>query len=167
MNYLVRPSMTRTQRKISEFADLEQGWHYGRGGAISAPVIRRALALYDTLLLEGLTRTDAFAGADGEILVTAYRGDHYLGITIEPDELYSLVHEVEGREEDEFLEGLDHVTLKKRLGEIAASIWNTFASSTHGTTTQPKAVSTTSHSSDQWTVGCLYSSSNALRPQAA
>lgn len=158
---------TTTQRKIESFRTLNAGWHYGAGGPVSVDVISRAQDVYLRLLMHSLTRTDAFAGAGGEVLVAAYRGNHYVGVTIEPDGSYAMTHEIEGREEDDVRDdGLTLGDLKKRLGGIAET-WNMSGSSTRITSTPYAESSTILRSSDHQMVGCQFSSSPAPRQLAA
>jgi hypothetical protein len=89
---------SRTALKIDSFSALSVGWHYGRGGPISHLVISTAKELYYFLLLVGFTETDAFAGADGEILLTGYHEGHYIAIMIEPCGVVSVTHEHAGEE---------------------------------------------------------------------
>jgi hypothetical protein len=88
-----------TKRKLEGFQALKPGWHYGSGGPISLNTIEVAEELYDTLLLTGLTTTNAFPGAGGEILLTGYYKDHYVGFMIEPSGEISCTYERSGAEQ--------------------------------------------------------------------
>ena len=78
------PVSTNTLSKIRTFQNLAIGWHFGSGGPIEAEVISRAIEIHCLFLLLGMTHTNAFAGENGEVLVTAYKIHDYIGVTIEP-----------------------------------------------------------------------------------
>lgn len=131
-----------TLGKIRGFARLKKGWHYGEGGPIRAQVRTHAESVFQKYLFLGLTRTNAFAGSDGEILVTAYRGDHYYGIIVERSGEVSVRHE-EKEQELQYAE-FDRIQDALRfLTKIVGETWNTLGSSTHGTMTTNAADSTT------------------------
>lgn len=159
----------RTAQKIARFGELPLGWHYGRGGPIGAEVIARAKEIYTWLIDYGLTRTDAFAGADGEIQVTAYRFEHFVGVTIETDGTYALVHEIENgeREDGKMEDGLTRADLRPLLKEVAESTWSSFVSSIQITTTPTSSGSGIWLSSAHPTAGCLYLTGPAPKELAA
>src|ERR1700683_2990257 len=94
-------SANTTSEKILDFADIEDGWHFGEGAAISKKAIRDASRLYDTLIEYGFYETDAFPGLSGEVRVTAYWGDCYFEFTRERDGTWSFIEELGGVEVDE------------------------------------------------------------------
>lgn len=167
MTFVIRK--TPTEVKLERFSTLQQGWHYGAGEPISEGVIASAKDVYEQLLLHGLTRTDVFAGANGEVQLTAYRGEHLIAVTIEPTGDYTLVHEVAGKDEAGCYE--DELTsdrLKQRLGEVAQEAWPTSDWSTRTTSILQHAVLVTSPSSGLLTAAaCQSSSSGAPRILAA
>jgi hypothetical protein len=118
---------SRTQAKIAGFRELQVGWHYGEGGPINDAAIARADEVLSFLTLIGLTHTDAFAGAGGEILLTVYHGDHCLEVMIEPDGCFGLTHERAGQEMCDH-EAIDLAELKSKLLEVASEIWRSSAS---------------------------------------
>ena len=67
----------KTVRKIERFGALSVGWHYGIGGPIDDDIIQSAKATHEFLLMLALTKTDAFPGQHGEVMVTAYHRGHY------------------------------------------------------------------------------------------
>jgi hypothetical protein len=114
----------KTLEKIKSFSSLPTGWNYGEGGPIQISVIQRAIDLYWTIVLNGVVRTDAFAGADGEILLTAYNGEHYLGIVIEQDGEMTFRHEF--KDDDlKYIEADSISEIKIAIGE-AVLWWNTY-----------------------------------------
>jgi hypothetical protein len=115
---------SKTLEKIKSFSSLPVGWNYGDGGPIKISVIQRAIDLYWTIILQGVVRTDAFAGADGEILLTAYNGEHYLGIVIEQDGKMTFRHEF--KDDDlTYIEADNISEIKIAIGE-AVIWWNTY-----------------------------------------
>jgi hypothetical protein len=136
-----------TASKILSFEDLPIGWHYGEGGPITESVIGTALDIYWRLSSFGFEDTDAFPGTYGEIMVTAYRGHHYIELIVETDGTVSVCYErggedVYSEEHLEFGRALD--MLKKISEEIwAEEIWSTSDSSIRNILTgaQTKTVS--------------------------
>ena len=128
--------------KLNSFRNLPAGWHYGSGGPISSSVIADAASVYHQFRLVGFTRNNFFAGENGEILATAYRRDHYVGVTIEPSGSDTMTYEV-GNKEVMYLEDLDLKAIKKAILDVAGRIWNISASSTLTSTTTIAANSMT------------------------
>lgn len=133
---------TRTLHKLDSFRNLPTGWSYGRGGPISEDVISDAKEIYESLVGLGLSRTNAFPGTDGEILVTAYHGSHYVSITIEKNHLFSYRHEQGDIDHSEH-ENVRREEVKSAIRMSARIIWPTFALFTRGGMTHLPADSTT------------------------
>lgn len=85
-----------TAGKIRSFSNLPNGWHYGLGGGSPAWVVRSALDYLYQFMMLGFSETDAFIGGDGQIMVTAYRADHCVEVTIELDNTLSIAHQFQG-----------------------------------------------------------------------
>jgi len=122
MLYFMQPDKFPSHSKLETFRHLPAGWHYGKGGPISADAINRAKHVVDTLAINGFTHTDVFPNEGGEVLVTAYHQEHYLSVTVE-EQGYTLNHERAGNDVS-FAESLDCPTLSKSLNKIAREIWN-------------------------------------------
>lgn len=90
---------TETEKKISSFATLHNGWDYGRGGPISQVTLDAAFEWNRFLRAHGFLETDAFPGSDGEVVLAAGYGDHYLEIIIEPDGKISVAYDYQGKQE--------------------------------------------------------------------
>jgi hypothetical protein len=115
-----------TATKILSFGQLPVGWHYGEGGPINRNIINTAIALFWQFFWPRFTDTDAFPGVDGEIMVTAYEGNHYVEVIVEADGTMSLTHEFE----DEEMCALERRTpeeVSHKLAEVVGEIWNTSA----------------------------------------
>jgi hypothetical protein len=126
------PNATAT--KIQSFSKLPAGWHYGQGTAPIKQVIDAAIALNNSLNGLGLFWTDAFPGASGEILVTAYYGAHQIDLIVETDLTVSLTYEHNEQE----LRDIHRASVKDALDEltrIAGEIWSTSGYFTPGTLT--------------------------------
>jgi hypothetical protein len=121
---VVLPAPNDTEEKIRSFSELAVGWHYGSGHAPSQEMIATAIQWHRYLIRLGFTVTDAFPGANGEIMVTAYEGAHYMEVLLDTISTVSLIHERDGKE----VRSLDQVTPDQAfhaLGELAGEIWNT------------------------------------------
>ena len=127
------PRKTATERKLYSFTQLPAGWHYGRGGPISREVLTQAELCYWQLLMHGVSRTDAFPGVDGEVLVTGYIKDvmgrqHYIGIEVGRGGQIEVTHEVNDVECC-VEEGLDLTGSNRVISKISEEIWGTSGSS--------------------------------------
>ncbi|MCC0000118.1 MAG: hypothetical protein H6870_14295 [Methylobacteriaceae bacterium] len=91
-------SESKTFGKILSFAKLKHGWHYGVGGPLKSSVISAALGAHWRLLLNGFDDTNAFPGANGELMVTAYHASQYLEIVVEHDCTLHVCYEIDGSE---------------------------------------------------------------------
>lgn len=127
---LVAQQPSRTLQKLESFAALPQGWHYGRGGPISAETHQLAAQIWNDLLGAGFTLTDAFPGSDGEVQLTAYHQDHFLSLMIEPGGETTLLHQFKGNDASQPLETRDTEVLAEKVKEIAGGIWTTYVCST-------------------------------------
>jgi hypothetical protein len=157
---------TATIRKLRGFGDLAQGWHYGSGGPIGGERIRDAIRVLDEMYMLGLTRTDAFPGAGGEIQLTAYHQDHYLSVILETDGTLSITHEKNGVLCCD-VDGAQISAAKAILLKIAGEIWPTYAWSIPDTSILYVANLRTSHFGNQLMAVSRSSTGNVLRPQAA
>lgn len=128
-----------TLLKLKSFRHLPEGWHFGSGGPLQANVISEAERTYNLLIFLGLTRTNAFAGSDGEAQVVAYHRNHVVSITVEANLSFTVDHEVDGNSVD-YDDGLNFDNVKTKLREIAERIWSTSGSSIRPTTTPTQDV---------------------------
>lgn len=111
-----------TADRIRSFATLQQGWHYGTGGPISADVIERAVA-WDARLREwGYEATEGFASEARSVLVCGYRGEDVLEILVEPGGLCDVADDRAGKpdDDDRYYEGLDEEAAIVMARTIAA-----------------------------------------------
>lgn len=74
--------MSATIDKLRSYADLPNGWHYGRGGPIAAHVIQLAIEAEKILRASGYPVTGCFPGVDGEIQVCGYLNDRCLTMEV-------------------------------------------------------------------------------------
>jgi hypothetical protein len=112
-----------TMRKIQSFEKLALGWNYGQGGPVDPTVIRGAITVLLKFSLAGLNDTDAFPGLNGEVMVTAYEGDHYLEAILENDGSITVTYDVNDVEKFS-KERMGSESALSKLQEIAGEIWN-------------------------------------------
>lgn len=91
-------AISQLDDKINSFARLPRGWDYGSGGPISDQIIQTAQAWKNLLVAQFVWDIDAFAGGDGEILIAASCGDHYVEVIIEPDNTISMGYDFKGKQ---------------------------------------------------------------------
>ena len=118
-----------TAAKIRSFGNLPDGWHYGSGSGSPPWVVRAALDhLYQFMML-GFSETNAFIGGDGQIMVTAYRGDHCVEVTIELDNTLSVAHQFQGADvsfSPEISKSQAYAELARVVGSIDQGKCDTF-----------------------------------------
>jgi hypothetical protein len=113
-----------TALKISSFANLVPGWHYGSGVAPSAKTIEAAKRLLTAVQSSGVPTTDAFPGASGEIMVTGYTSKDYLELLCSADGTVAIVRERNGVEDFD-QPGMSENDALKKLGELLGDACNT------------------------------------------
>lgn len=117
-----------TSQKIASFVSLPVGWHYGQGGPLSDIAINKALQIDSYYRRLGFTATNAFPGADGELMITAYRGQHCIETVISRDLRYSVMYERDDIEISATLDEDDAAT-KRKIKRIRGEIWRSLGSS--------------------------------------
>jgi hypothetical protein len=134
-------NITATKQKIDSFAALPSGWHYGEGITPLPSAIANAHDWHERLVRARFLHTDAFPGADGEILIAAYHDNHNIELVLEADNSISLYYE----EDDDPVVSLSHKTpseIDNALGKIVGELWSTLGSFTKEISTQGKIDST-------------------------
>lgn len=129
------PTVQSTIRKVREFANLSEGWHFGEG----VPPSRENLSTAHGLLVNaeelGFDEADAFPGIDGEIQIAIYRGDDDLEFTIETHGTITFVHDENGKEL-RYERGLSLDDAIQTLVRVSDRIWPSLDLFTANTTTR-------------------------------
>ena len=123
-----KPRPHRTERKIEGFQTKQYGWHYGEGVAFAGATLDRAISLHREVLRQDSFRTNAFPGLRGQVLVTVYRGNHYLEFSVEPDGTVAFLHEVDDQEID-YREQLAREEIRVIISQFGEEIWTQSGSS--------------------------------------
>lgn len=147
--------LSAAQIAIDSFAEMQDGWHYGSGLAPDANTRRRASVALERMQTLGLRDIQAFPGADGEILLSATRGDDYFSATIERNGLYAFNHE-HADEEVFYREGLSLGEFIGVITEAIGGVWHTSGSLAHGGLITKDASSMTWLSKSPPTAECQY-----------
>jgi len=105
------PTVDETKVRLTGFADLEKGWHFGEGVSLKTEIIASANAILEKLSSVGIDRVNAFPGIAGEARVTAYLDDDYHEFTVETNGTISYVYE----QHDEEIESRDGLSLSMVL----------------------------------------------------
>ena len=79
------PTTSQTILKVKNFANLPDGWRFGEGVVIQDSKIALAVRLLHYANEKGLERSNAFALADGGLLVSFYIDKYTLDLTLEAD----------------------------------------------------------------------------------
>lgn len=159
--------VSATAKKIRSFGALPIGWHYGQGRPLSVDVINKALAIDGYYRQLGFTTTDAFPGADGELMITAYRGPNCIETIISTDLHYSVTHERDNTEISA-AQGVSEIISKRTIKQIGAEIWRSLGLlglSTESTTTKRGRGLQGSRSRTQKVAGFLSFSESVWMPQ--
>jgi hypothetical protein len=82
----------RIELKIKELQTLEPGWDFGEGEAVSQEVGESSLSIAEFGLLLGLN-ANVRPTTEGGIIVSLFKNDQFLFITVNPDELFDVVYE--------------------------------------------------------------------------
>jgi len=110
VDYRLQSAITQisTRDKIWSFTELPVGWHYGKGVPTSKTAARAANAFNNYAFQLGFAATNAFPGARGNIMLTAYQGEHIVELTISAEgQTANLLH----KKNDEEVSYIENVTL--------------------------------------------------------
>lgn len=122
MNSRIARQLNFTAAKIRAFADLQPGWHFGSGRGPSPEAISGALFLNGALVQSGIVNTNAFPGVSGEVQVSAYSGDSYIELIVNPDLSIDAHFEIGGVEVDS-AEGLSLVHALAKIQIYRGKAW--------------------------------------------
>jgi hypothetical protein len=161
MSIFDAPTRTETERKIASFESLPEGWRYGSGLPIPQHRVAAGIRACRFLYQVGITRTDAFAGEGGEVMVTGYHKNDCIEIIIEADNRYTIAHE---RDDEELVyrPKLERGAAIKVIADIAKAICSTSDSSIPTTTTGTASVSSVWPFVRPATAGSQLSNANVL-----
>jgi hypothetical protein len=120
--------------KITEFAQLPEGWDYGQGGPVSQDAVSKALAWEGFFSLRGW-RTNAGPGTDGEIAVSGSLGDSRIEVIVEPDSTLTIAYDFKNRRVL-YEPRMSVQEAHKRILEIVERSWNAFVYSIPKNTTR-------------------------------
>lgn len=113
-----------TNDKLSSFADLCVGWHYGQGIPPSMNLISRLIEINRQAYRFGFSKTDAFPGVSGNIMLTLYEGEYLVDLTVERDgktATFTLEKNYEELDSRENIALSTAIELMKKVGEICQS----------------------------------------------
>jgi hypothetical protein len=116
------PTIQETIKKVREFGDLAEGWHFGGGVTPSADRIAEAVHFLTLAEYLGANRSNAFPGASGQVEITFYGEDRMLEITFEADGSLT-VAEDQSNEQVFFLDNITRGDAFKRLWEFTHNVW--------------------------------------------
>lgn len=110
-------------KKILDFKDLPEGWHYGEGFPITEKVIKKAITIDKEAFNNCFFETDAFPGINGEIMVTIYYRDYCLEFTIENNGSVTYIREHNDKEVS-YEENITFSEALNRIKTFKEEIWN-------------------------------------------
>jgi hypothetical protein len=117
------PTIFEARRKLEDFANLSNGWNFGKGVPAARKIIALANGVLDRAEDLGFQVADAFPGVSGEVQINLYHGEHYFEFIIDAPERVTFVYE-QADEEKECLEGVTLFTALSALERIAPVVCN-------------------------------------------
>ena len=158
------PSLINTFNKLDSFAKLPNGWRFGKGQPINSIKIEIGKLLLGIGFINGIERFNAFAGDNGELMISFYFQNRNIDLTLEVNNTFTFEEDSDD-EQIEFLKNLDYSNAYDKICQFAQSI---FESSTQETTTLNEEDSRVFLSSlQQRTKVYQYSIPNVVSPQVA
>jgi hypothetical protein len=130
------PRIYATDKKIRDFAKLQEGWRFHEGIPFDRAVLEDARELNHEAGQLGLCKTDAFPATDGSVVVTISFNKHYVEFTVEPNNLVTLNDEYDDDEMSEE-EGLTLQEAKMKMRELGQR-WLGYESFAGATITETK-----------------------------
>ena len=118
------------EKRIKEFANLPNGWHFGEGVCATKTAVQQALDVNALFEDYGARVTEAFPCVDGGVLVCGYQGTDVLEVQCDPNSDLHLDHERNGVHVDE-QEAISIDDIERYLGKLA---WSSSASFTRSIT---------------------------------
>ncbi len=116
------PTIAEAIRKVNEFADLPEGWHFGEGVPSRETLSARARNLLIAAHSLGIDRANAFPGVGGQVQVTFYRGPRMLELTLETDGSVTIAEDARG-EQVVFKEAASIEEAFTSLTNFGESLW--------------------------------------------
>lgn len=118
------PTINETRGKLIGFAFLPNGWHFNEGVPAKEQTLRTALILLGDLEKAGFTRTDAYPGADGSVMVSAYESSDSYDFSIRPSGAITVTHD-RGDEELFYQEKMTEEEVREKIKEFGLSTCHT------------------------------------------
>lgn len=118
------PNRKETDEYILSLARLPAGWHFGGGSPptkLNAGIMRNILNYASAL---GFETFEAFPGVDGEIQLAIHDGKRFYAVTIEADNKFTILYELNG-EQVLFEEQATYYDVLSRLEEFSFQLCNT------------------------------------------
>ena len=84
--------------KLNQLNEMKKGWHFGEGKEISNNIYEIAISLVKHINNLGYSELDCFIGLNGEIMITIYDDEKYVEITINEDERFDYVYQVNNKD---------------------------------------------------------------------
>lgn len=138
------PTVAETIRKVNEFAELPNGWHFGEGVPLSEDMRSNAIRFLKLAEVMGIRRMNAFPGVGGEIEVTFYHNDSMLELTLELDGSITIAED-ELNDQVYFRENASRRDALTKLAEFSQKIWDSSESFTANITIQNVTTSPAGH----------------------
>ena len=107
-----------TIKKVENFANLDNGWRFGKGMPISAKNISLAKRLLKYGDAYGIERFNAFAGEEGELMVSFYYLEKSIDLTLEVSGSVTFAED----EEDEQIDFIPNLTMRTHTKKYGNSL---------------------------------------------
>lgn len=128
------PTLNETRGKLIGFAFLPEGWHHKEGVPAKEHALKTALVILNDLEEVGFSRTDAYPGLDGGVMVSAYDLPDSYDFDVKPSGLITVAHE-RGDEDVFYQEKMTVKEVRGKIKEFGVSQCHTSDCLISGTTT--------------------------------
>lgn len=123
------PNLSNTIKKVENFANLAIGWRFGKGLPIDFGKIETAKDLLEVGDAQGIKRFNAFAGDEGELMISFYYLDKTIDLTLNNDGSITFAEDVEDEQID-FIPNLNYDDAIEKICQFAQNTQEPFTQMT-------------------------------------
>ena len=112
------PNLSNTIKKVENFANLAIGWRFGKGMPIDSKKIEIAKELLELGETHGIERFNAFAGDEGELMISFYYLEKNIDLTLKNNGSITFAEDI-GDEEIDFIPNLNYDAAIEKICQFA------------------------------------------------
>jgi len=84
--------------KLNDLKEIKPGWHHGEGKSLNNNVYSLGNYLIERIKMIGFTELDCFLGLNGELMITIYKDEHYIELTINENLYIDFVYQINDKD---------------------------------------------------------------------